>query len=204
MEGVLSKHATAALKMKARLLASILAQSRFLIAALISLATYVVLYLGAMQYLVIAPGQAELLSLELSPDWRELAFRRRGPFLFEPIGVLHVAPLAISLSIPNLVIAMVLGLLVGANVAASYYGFRELGMRGVRGLHALIGTVPALISGAACCVPTLILVIGLQMTATVATVWSWLVPVSALLLAISLWWSLHRMAADGVCDAVRQ
>jgi hypothetical protein len=190
---------------KARLLVSILAKRRFLIAALIALAAYVFLYLAAMQYLIITPGATDsLLDLEVLPDWRNLAFRQRGPFLFEPIGVLHLAPLAIFISIPNLAIALALGVLVGANVAASYYGFHALGMRGVRGVHALIGTIPALISGAACCVPTLILVIGLQLTATLATVWSWLVPVSALLLIASLWWSLQRMVAEGVCDAKRR
>lgn len=154
--------------MKATLLLSILAQRRFLIAALISLAAYVVLYLAAMQYLVISPGDS-LLSLEILPDWRSLALRQRGPFLFEPVGVLHVASLAIFLSIPNLAIALALGLLVAANVAASYYGFHALGMRG-------------------------------QLTATVASVWSWLVPASAVLLVMSLWWSLRRMVSDGVCD----
>jgi hypothetical protein len=114
-----------------------------------------------------------------------------------------VGPLAMFLSIPNLAIALALGLLVGANVAASYYSFHALGMRGVRGIHALAGTIPALISGTACCVPTLILVIGLQLTVTLAAVWSWLVPASALLLVVSLWWSLHRMAAEGVCEMRR-
>lgn len=191
--------------MKARLFISILATRRFFIAALISFAAYVALYLAAMQYLVVAPGETEsLLALEVLPDWRNLAFRRRGPFLFEPIGVLHVAPVVIFLSIPNIAIALALGLLVGANVAASYYGFHALGMRGVRGIHALLGTIPALISGAACCVPTLILVIGLQLTATLAAVWPWLVPLSALLLVISLQWSLHRMVAEGVCDVIRK
>ncbi|OGA62898.1 MAG: hypothetical protein A3G81_13370 [Betaproteobacteria bacterium RIFCSPLOWO2_12_FULL_65_14] len=190
--------------MKTGLLLSILAQRRFVAAALVSLAAYVVLYLAAMQYLVIAPHETgRLLAVEVLPDWRGLAFRQRGPFLFEPIGVLHVGSLAMFLSIPNLAIALGLGLLVGANVAASYYGFRELGTRGLRGVHALIGTIPALVSGAACCVPTLILVIGLQLTATVATVWSSLAPASALLLALSLWWSLRRIAAEGAWTACR-
>lgn len=82
---------------------------------------------------------------------------------------------------------MVLGVLVAANIAVSYYGFRAFGMRGVRGMHALVGTLPARISGATCCVPTLILVIGLQLTATLAAIWSLLVPISAVLLALSLW-----------------
>jgi hypothetical protein len=190
--------------MKARLLASILSQRRFLIAALVSLAAYVVIYLAAMQYLIVAPGEAtSFFSLEVLPHWRSLIFRSRAPFLFEPIGALRLASLVVFLSVPNIIIAIALGVLVAANVAVSYYSFRELGMRGVRGAHALIGTIPALIGGAACCVPTLILVIGLQLTATLATVWSWLVPVSALLLAGSLWWSLHRTVAEACATGFR-
>lgn len=185
-----------------KLLVWILAETRFLITALISLLAYLVLYLAAMQYLIFAPGGTEFFfSLQIVPGWQDLLFRQRGPFLFEPIGALHLGPLAVFLSIPNFAIGLVLGVLVAANIAVSYYGFRTLGMRGARGMHALVGTIPALISGAACCVPTLILVIGLQLTATLATVWSLLVPISAVLLVVSLWWSLHRMAAERVCDS---
>src|SRR5918994_4322052 len=101
---------------KASLLFSILSTRRFLVAALVALAAYVVLYLAAMQYLIVSPGEPEsLLALNIVPDWRNLAFRSRGPFLYEPIGVLEVAPLVVFLSIPNLAIALVLGLLVAAN-----------------------------------------------------------------------------------------
>ena len=180
--------------MQAKLLFSILGTRRFLGAALVALAAYVLLYLAAAQYLIGAPGEADaLFAFRLLPGWRDLVFRQRAPFLFESIGALHFGPFMLFLSIPNIVIASALGLLVAANVAVSYFSFRALGLRGVRDLHALIGTIPALVSGAACCVPTLILVVGLQLTATLATVWSWLVPASALLLAGSLWWSLHRM-----------
>jgi hypothetical protein len=183
------------------LLAKILSERRFLITALVSLFGYLVLYLAAMQYLIVAPGAADsLMSVQLVPDWRELVFRQRGPFLYEPVGALHLGALMVFLSIPNLAIGGLLGALVGANIAVSYYGFRALGLRSVRGMHALIGTIPALISGAACCVPTLILVLGLQLTATLAAVWSVLVPVSAILLVASLCWSLHRTAVEGVCE----
>lgn len=187
--------------MKAKLLVSILAERRFLITALVSLAAYVALYLVAMQYLIITPGGTEsFLTLQIVPNWEALVFRQRAAFLFEPIGALHLGPLVLFLSIPNLALGFLLGVLVAANIAVSYYGFRALGMRGVRGLHALIGTIPALVSGAACCVPTLILVIGLQMTAALAAVSSVLVPISMLLLVASLWWSLRRMTAERVCD----
>lgn len=187
--------------MKAKLLVSILSERRFLAAALISLFAYVVLYLAAMQYLIVAPGGTEsFFALQIIPDWQELVFRQRAAFLFEPIGAFHLGPLVVFLSIPNLAIGFFLGMLVAANIAVSYYSFRALGMRGVRGMHSLIGTIPALISGAACCVPTLILVIGLQLTATLAAVWSLLVPISAVLLVVSLGWSLHRMTAESVCE----
>lgn len=187
--------------MQAKLLASILRSRRFLIAALVALGAYVLLYLAAAQYLVAAPGETDsFFAFRLLPDWRELMFRQRAPFVFEPIGALHFGPFMLFVSIPNLVIAVALGLLVAANVAVSYFSFHALGLRGLRGLHSLIGTIPALISGMACCVPTLILVIGLQLTATLATVWSWLVPASALLLVGSLWWSLHRMPEQAQCE----
>jgi hypothetical protein len=187
--------------MKIRFLFAILGERRFLITALASLLAYLVLYVTAMQYLIFVPGAADsFIAVHVLPHWSELVFRARGPFLFEPIGALHLGPFMLFLSVPNLAIGALLGLLVGANIAVSYYGFRALGMRGVRGMHALVGTVPALVSGAACCVPTLILVIGLQVTATLAAVWPILVPASAALLVVSLWWSLHRIEAERVCE----
>lgn len=183
------------------MLVAILRQKRFMITALIALFAYVVLYLAAMQYLTVAPDISEsFIRLQILPGWRALLFRQRGAFLFEPIGALYLGPLVLFLSIPNLAIGFMLGVLVAANIAVSYYDFRALGMQGVRGLYALVGTIPALISGAACCVPTLILVAGLQLTATLAAVWSLLVPVSAVLLVGSLWWSLNRIAVDRVCN----
>jgi hypothetical protein len=179
-----------------RLLRSILAERRFLATALVSLLVYVVLYLTAMGYLIVTEGGGEsFYGFQVARHWQEMVFRLRGPFVFEPVALLRVGSLALLLSIPNLALGALLGLLVGANVAVSYYGFRRLGMRGIRGVHALIGTLPALLSG----VPTLILVLGLQLTAALAAVWSVLVPASAVLLVISLWWSLHRIGAELTC-----
>lgn len=183
--------------MHARLLLAILKEPRFLFTALLALVAYLALYLSAMSYLTLAGPDADgYVALDIQPTWRELLFRHRGPFLFEPIGIARVGPLVVFLSIPNLLIGAALGALIGANLAVSYHAFRTLGLRGARGLHALIGTVPALLSGAACCVPTLILAIGLQFTASLAALWSVLVPLSALLLVASLLWSLHASASS--------
>lgn len=182
---------------KIRLLFVILSQRRFLVFAIILTATYIIIYLAAIQHLLYTmrmDGTESFFMLKFLPNWPELIFRQRAPFLFEPIGVLYIGPaLKLFLSIPNIAIALLLGSLVGINGSISYYSFRQLALKGVRGFVSLLGTIPAIVSGAACCVPTIILVIGLQLTATLATLWSFFVPLSVLLLLLSLWWSLHKI-----------
>lgn len=179
------------------LLLSIVFQKKFLVVALITLFLYLVIYLAATQHLIFVSrvGQAEsFFMFKISPNWSELIFRQRAPFLFEPIGVIYLGyNLKLFLSIPNILIGTLLGTLVAANITTSYYSFKILGLKGVRGVGTLLGTIPAIVSGAACCVPTLILVIGLQLTATLATVWSFFVPASFGLLFISLIWSLKKI-----------
>lgn len=179
------------------LLFSIISQKRFLITLLLALIAYVLIYLAAVGHLVFTPrmeSSQSLFALKVLPNWQELLFRQRSPFLFEPIGALYLGPsLKLFLSIPNMILSMILGVLVGTNIALSYYSFRQLGLSGGQGILNLLGTVPAVVSGATCCVPTLILVIGLQLTATLATVWSFFVPLSLSLLFLSLIWSLKRI-----------
>lgn len=184
------------------LLFSIISQKRFFIAALVVSIAYIVVYLLAVGHLVFTsrmePSES-FFAVKILPRWQELLFRQRSPFLFEPIGVVYFGPnIKLFLSIPNLLLSATLGSLVGINIALSYYGFRNLGLSGRRGILSLIGTIPAVVSGAACCVPTLILVIGLQLTATLATIWSFFVPLSTMLLLLSLTWSLKRIQSKKI------
>lgn len=175
---------------------SIISQKKFIVVALITLFLYLAIYLAATQHLIFTSrvGQAEsFLMFKISPDWPELLFKMRAPFLFESIGAIYLGNLKIFLSIPNILIGTLLGTLVAANITTTYYSFKMLGLKGVKGVGALLGTVPAIVSGAACCVPTLILVVGLQLTATLAAIWSFFVPASFGLLLISLIWSLKKI-----------
>lgn len=185
-----------------QLLFSIISQKNFFIAALITLIIYILIYLSSIQHLVFTSrmGQEEsLIVLKILPNWQELLFRQRAPFLFEPIGTLYLGDnLKVFISVPNIALATILGGLVAANVSTSYYSFKILGLKGLRGIGSLLGTIPAIVSGAACCVPTLILVIGLQLTATIATIWSFFVPLSALLLFLSLLWSLRKIQSKKI------
>lgn len=177
-------------------LLTIISQKRYAITAITALVLYVIIYLAATQFLIFAqyaPMAEEFFKLKISENWQELLLRQRAPFLFEPIGALYLGRVKFFISLPNFLIAALLGMLVAFNISISYYSFRVLSLRGTRGIMNLISTLPSIVSGAACCVPTLILVIGLQLTATLATLWSFFVPLSFVLLIASLWWALYKI-----------
>lgn len=177
-------------------LSSILAQRRYLITAAFVFVAFLSVYLASTQFLIWAPraaGSDQVLVVEIADHWRSLLARQRAPFLFEPIGTISLGRLTLFVSLPNLILGSLLGALVASNLAVSYYRFRSLSLRGAQGISTLLGTLPALLSGAVCCVPTLILVVGLQLTATFIAVWSFFVPVSFVLLVVSLWWSLRHL-----------
>jgi len=180
----------------------ILSQRRYLVTALVVMVAYAFLYLVAAQLLVWQrSAESSAVAVNISADWHGLLFRKRAPFLYEPIGTLVLGQrLRLFLAIPNLAIALFLGVLVGLNAAVSYHRFRVLTFRGARGIASLLGTIPALVGGAACCVPALVLVIGLQMSATLIAVWPLFVPASAVLLIAALWWSLMRDARQTSCS----
>lgn len=184
-------------------LGGILSQRRYALTALAALVAYALLYLAAAQLLVWQPDGVSA-AVNVSSEWRALLFRERAPFLYEPIGVLALGPaLRLYLAVPNLVIALLLGALVGLNAAVSYHAFRASALPGARGIVSLLGgAVPSLIGGAACCVPTLVLVLGLQTSATLIALWPLFIPASALLLAATLWWSLARDRSTHACSVV--
>lgn len=176
------------------MLKTILRQRRYLWTTAIVFTLYVLLYLFVTQFIVFtAAGTHEPFAIDVVSNWTEQVFRQRSTFLYESIAVIHVTPyVSIFLSIPNLILAFLLSVLVGLNIAVSYYIFRKVGWRGKEGVASLVGTIPALLGGAACCVPTLIIVLGIQFTAALSTVWSFFVPLSFILLIGSLVWALHQ------------
>jgi len=168
----------------------ILSQNRYFWTATISFIAYIAIYLTAVGQLIFSRAG---FGLDILPNWQELVFRQRAPFLFEAIGSLRLGVAELFIAIPNLFLAFFLASLVAANITVSYFTFRNLGLRSGRGFTTLLGTIPALISAGACCVPTLIIVIGLQFTATLAAIWPWFVPLSITLLIGSLVYSLRKI-----------
>lgn len=170
-------------------------ERRFRAVAWFTFAAYLVIYLLVTQFIVFS-GISEgnpVFAFETIPNWTENIFRTRAPFLYESVGKVHLTPyITIFLSIPNIILGALLSAVVALNISISYFTFKRLGLSGRKGAATLIGTIPALLGGAACCVPTLIVVLGLQFTATLSALWSWFVPVSLILLFISLFWVLKH------------
>jgi hypothetical protein len=75
---------------------------------------------------------------------------------------------------------------VGANVGLTYLGLIQPKACGLESSTGVLAGVPALLSGAACCGPTILLVVGVQASATIITGFQFLVPLAVVLLVGSL------------------
>ncbi len=174
----------------------LLAERRYIYVGIGAFVLYMLLYLLVTQFLVIGADQGTEWGVTTVDNWQSLLARQRAPFLFESIGTIELPYVTIFLSVINLLIALILSELVAWNIMLSYFIFRRIGWHGWSGITSLAATVPALLGGAACCVPTLILVLGLQVTATLTTIWPWVVPLSFILLIVGLWWSLKQASTN--------
>lgn len=128
------------------------------------------------------------------PAW-ERAFQSRGPFQFEPVGLVTLGALVWTFSPLNTVMAASMGLLVGMNVVAGWWLWRSPRQCGLGGSSTgLLALIPAFLAGGACCAPLILIWFGLPIAGALAGVTPLLVPVALLLLMVGLWFSLQRLA----------
>ena len=179
-----------------RVLALALGKARFRRAALVAGTLYLPLYLYAVGQLVVgrgavAPGGSP--AFIVAPDWPEKLFEPIAGYSFEPVAALYLFEgLALFLAPVNLVIGVLIGGLVALNVATA--GFAIHSVRSCRKLSwfGLLGSLPALLSGFACCAPTVALVLGANVGLALVGVQTFLLPASVLGLLAGLLWNLHR------------
>lgn len=130
------------------------------------------------------------------PAWAR-AFQTRGPFQFEPVGLIGLGALVWTFSPFNTLIAATLGLLVGLNVVAGWWLWRTPRQCGLGGTSTgLLGVIPALLAGGACCAPLALIWLGLPIAGVLASLTPLLVPVALLLLVAGLWLSLRRLVRE--------
>jgi hypothetical protein len=145
---------------------------------------YPLVYLVAVGHLS-ATGDGGVSAFVVS-DPLTRAVAARGPFSWEPVARVVVGPLLYLFSPLNVVVAVVLGLLVGLNGAVALVSYRAPVACGVERSAGLVAAVPALLSGMACCGPAFLIVVGISASATLLGVVGAAVPLSAVLLIVSL------------------
>ena len=145
---------------------------------------YLVVYLATVGDLFVGGG-AGGVSVRVADDLSR-AFTTSGFFRFEAIAVVSAGPVTYLFSPLNTALALLLSVLVGANLGLSYLGWVQPRACGLESSTGILAGIPALLSGAACCGPTILLVVGVQASATIITGFQFLVPLALVLLVGSL------------------
>lgn len=143
---------------------------------------YLAAYLVALGHLSAGSGRPELVVVA---DPVARAFERVSLLSFEPVALLDVGMLAIQFAPVNVALGLLLGVLAGLNAALGWLAWRRPAC-GVDQTAGALAGIPALLSGAACCGPTFLFVVGVQVTSAALAAVVWLVPASVLLLFGSL------------------
>lgn len=148
---------------------------------------YLLGYLVAVGHLGPGTGRWDLFVVD---DPLSRAMRSTGPLAYEPVALVGLGPLSLLLSPVNLLVGLALALLVGANVAVWFLAWRQpaaCGLESSAGSSAgLLAGLPALLSGAACCGPVLLIALGVQASALLLSAFAVLVPLAAVLLVGTL------------------
>jgi hypothetical protein len=172
-----------------------LSQVRLRRLALLSGTVYALLYLFALGHIIISPGSTPFPGegvfsvVSLENLWKE-----RAPYNFEPIAVFHpFEGFAIFLAVPNLILAALLGLLLGLNISSSVHAYTAIRACGVKkSFSSVAASLPAFLTGFACCAPTFLILIGATFAAGFLALLPLFMPLAFAALVAGLGWNLLR------------
>ena len=114
------------------------------------------------------------------------ALERTGPATFEAVAMVDTGVVRLLVSPVNLLVGLALSTLVGLNLALSYLAVVQPAACSVGAGSGLLASLPALLSGTVCCGPVILLVLGIQATGVLLTLFAWLLPVGVAALLGSL------------------
>jgi hypothetical protein len=152
-------------------------------AFLASALAYPLLYLASLGHLSL-DGRGYATQMVADPLSRSVEAIR--PFAYEPVARVVVEPVDLLVSPLNVGLGVALGVLVGLNVAVTVVAWRSPGACGVGRSASAAAGLPALVTGAACCGPGLLFVVGIQATGTLVAALGYATPVAFGLLVGSL------------------
>lgn len=148
-------------------------------------AVYLLAFLYMVQDLLLGTGSG--LSVTLADDPLSTMFQSApGTFMHQPVALLELGVATWEFSPLNTLLGAAVAALVGLNLALSYLAITQPRSCGVGAGAGAVAGIPALLAGSACCAPVVVLVLGIQATGTLITVFAWLLPVSTLLLLATL------------------
>ncbi|MFC7115759.1 hypothetical protein ACFQH2_13500 [Natronoarchaeum sp. GCM10025703] len=146
---------------------------------------YLLGYLYAIGDLVVREGVGVGVAMPVADPLTHM-LGRTGPVSFEAIAIVDLEPLRLLFSPLNTLLGVGLAVLVGINIAMSYLAVTQPRSCGLGATSGVLASVPALLSGSACCAPVVLLVLGIQASGLLLTALTWLLPVGIVLLIGSL------------------
>lgn len=146
---------------------------------------YLLSFLYALGDLAIRPGIGTGLIVVEEPLSRMFE-PGPGPFAYEGIAIVDLGIARYLFSPVNLLLGLGLSALVGLNLALSYLAVTQPRSCGIGAGTGLVATVPALLSGTACCAPVILIVLGIKASALLLSLFVWLLPIGTTALLLSL------------------
>jgi hypothetical protein len=189
---------------------TVLARRRYRVLALLLGLAFFLLYLFSIQHIVYLPNvdfsyQASIPSVRLVSNWTARVFKTRVPFIWEPIAAVYLTRhLMIQLALPNILLGGLLGSLLGVNLSMGFFElFREGGLRSVDSVRSLAAAIPSLLTGFACCAPTILIAIGgslaAGLSAGLVAARPYFLPASLAILVLNAGWTAGNISYEGVC-----
>ncbi len=160
--------------------------------ALVFAIVYFIFYLWSIQNIVFTDAGYEL-GFILAENWQDLVFKQRVTFLWEPIAVwMPLTGLTILFAPLNILLDLGLSLLVYMNILVAVYSYRMNKITDVKfSFKGVLGSIPAFLTGFACCAPTFIIALGAVFsgfTVFFINVRPWLIPISVVLMIWGYWY----------------
>ena len=110
----------------------------------------------------------------------------------------------IQLALPNILLGGLLGSLLGVNLSMGFFElFREGGLRSVDSVRSLAAAIPSLLTGFACCAPTILIAIGgslaAGLSAGLVAARPYFLPASLAILVLNASWTAGNISYEGIC-----
>ncbi|MEF8973525.1 MAG: hypothetical protein V5A15_01440 [Haloarcula sp.] len=145
---------------------------------------YLLIYLYALGHL--APGIGGFDVTVVSGALEKFFRPELGPFSFTPIARVSVGPVTYLFSL-NTVLGLGIASLVGLNLGLTYLAWRQPAACGIGSSSSgFLASIPAVLSGTACCGPVVLIVLGIQASGIIVTAFQFLLPIAVVLLLGSL------------------